>query len=754
VSDAAAESAGTNGPHDGERGSFLDGYLNRPLIRFAHLAVLVTFAFGQPLFDLLSKEPEFFASRGSKAIDIFVFALCVTVVPAAVLLGIERLAGLASKRAEQVLHFVFIGLLAAIFSLYVLVKYIATDAPTTILFALALALGAGGAYLYRLLARATEIRSLVAVLSAGAVAFFLINFLFISSVSKLTLPDDAEAKKTQVSSQAPVILLGMDEFPTTTLLNSKGRIDAKRYPNFARLAKDSTWFPRASGVHDRTTKAYPAILDGKQPDNKSLPTAADHPDSVFTVFGEDYDLSNVNESATRVCPPELCTGQKQEGLGDRITSLADDLKVVYGQVKLPKDLAAELPSISNTLGNFGGDGGGGGQGGGAPAGDAQAPGTGSGQEQVKQLEQGIIAKVRGSGRVADYQRWVQNIGGGKRPSLNFNHIFFPHVPWQYLPSGKQYMKGPEEVIAGQSERTITDQFLVDQTYQRHLLQTAFTDRLLGQLIDTLERKGIYDKALIVVLADHGATFTKGEDRRVVSNRNIADMAGVPFFVKAPDQKRGAVDDAYVKTIDVVPTIADVLNIELPYKTDGVSVFSDEVKQRDSVEMIQGEQATIGGGTGVVAKAGKREFEAKQAATVRRMIGLFGEGDPGKIFRFGPNKELIGRRASALPKASGGGAKADVFRSGDLRDVDLKSGFIPLEVGGRITGGGAPKKRDLAVAVNGRIAAVGESFPGPLNKDVENYAMFAPESAFRNGRNRVEVYEVTGSGALARLGGGP
>ena len=78
MSDAAAESADTNGPHDGERGSFLDGYLNRPLIRFAHLAVLVTFAFGQPLFDLLSKEPEFFASRGSKAIDIFVFALCVT----------------------------------------------------------------------------------------------------------------------------------------------------------------------------------------------------------------------------------------------------------------------------------------------------------------------------------------------------------------------------------------------------------------------------------------------------------------------------------------------------------------------------------------------------------------------------------------------------------------------------------------------------------------------------------------------------
>ena len=750
MSDAAAESAGTNGPHDGERGSFLDGYLNRPLIRFAHLAVLVTFAFGQPLFDLLSKEPEFFASRGSKAIDIFVFALCVTVIPAALLLGIERLAGLASRRAEQVLHVVFIGSLAAVFFLYVLVKYIATDAPTSLLFVLAIALGAGAAYLYRFLARASEIRTMVAVISAGAVAFFLVNFLFISEVSKLTLPENAEANKVEVKSKAPVIFLGMDEFPTTSLLNSKGQIDAKRYPNFARFAKDSTWFPHASGVHDRTTKAYPAILDGKKPSNDSLPTAADHPDSVFSVFGEDYDMSNVNESATRVCPQDLCKGQKQEGFADRMTSLADDLKVVYGQVTLPKELAADLPSISNTLGDFGGDGAG--DGGGTPAGDTQAPRGGGGKDDIKKLEQGIVAQVRGGGRAADYQRWVQSIGAGEKPSFNFNHIFFPHVPWQYLPSGKQYMKGPEEVIAGQSERTISDQFLVDQTFQRHLLQVAFTDRLLGQLIDTLKRKGLYDKALIVLVADHGATFTKGEDRRVVSDRNIADMAGVPFFVKAPDQKRGAVDDAYVKTIDVVPTIADLLDIELPYKVDGVSAFSEEVKQRDSVEMIQGEQATIGGGTGVVPKAGKPEFEAKQATTVRRMIGLFGEGDPGKIFRFGPNKELIGRKASSLPSAPSGGAKANVFRAGDLRDVKLDSGFIPLEVGGRVTGGGAPKKRNLALAVGGRIAAVGESFPGPLNKDVENYAMFAPESAFRDGRNRVEIYEVTGSGALARLGG--
>lgn len=735
---------------DGRR-SLLDTYLNRPLIRFLHLALLVTFAVGQPLFDLLEKGPEFFASRGSEAIDIFVFALCVTVIPAAILLAIELLAGLVSKRAEQVLHFVFIGLLAAVFALYVLVKYIATDAPTTILFALALALGGAAAYLYGYLARAVEIRSLVAVLCGGAVAFFLVNFLFISPVSKLTLPESAEAKKTTVRSKAPVIILGFDEFPVTSLLDSKGRVDAKRYPNFARFAADSTWFPNTTGVHDRTTKAYPAILDGKLPDNNSLPTAADHPNSLFTVFGKDYDMSNVTESATRVCPPEVCKSRKQEGFGERIRSLADDLKIVYGQVTLPKDLSAELPSITNTLGNFRGDGAG--AGGGAPAGDARAPGTGGGD--LKQFEQGIVARVRGSGRAADYQRWVQGIKGGPRPSFSFNHIFFPHVPWQYLPSGNRYMKGPEEVVAGLAERTLNDEFLIKQTYQRHLLQLGFTDRLLGQLIDTLKRKGIYDKSLIVLADDHGATFTKGEDRRVVNDRNIVDMANVPLFIKKPNQKRGAVNDALVKTIDIAPTIADILNFKLPYKVDGVSAFSRAAKQRDSVAMIQGEQATIGGGTGVIARASKQELKAKQAAALRRKLALFGEGSLSKVFRIGPNPELIGKRVAELSAVGPSAGKAEVFRDDDLRKVDLRSGFIPLEVGGRITGGGAPRKRDLALAVNGRIAAVGESFRGPLNNEVENFAMFAPEGAFRDGRNRVQIYQVTGSGValrLARLGG--
>ena len=52
----------------------------------------------------------------------------------------------------------------------------------------------------------------------------------------------------------PVVVVAFDEFPTDDLLRSDGAIDVRRFPNFARLASISTWFPNAFTVYDSTLK--------------------------------------------------------------------------------------------------------------------------------------------------------------------------------------------------------------------------------------------------------------------------------------------------------------------------------------------------------------------------------------------------------------------------------------------------------------------------------------------------------------------
>jgi hypothetical protein len=67
--------------------------------------------------------------------------------------------------------------------------------------------------------------------------------------------------------------------------------------------------------------------------------------------------------------------------------------------------------------------------------------------------------------------------------------------------------------------------------------------------------------------------------------------------------------------------------------------------------------------------------------------------------------------------------------------------------------GVPAGRDLAVAVNGRIAAVTKTFH--LATATETlFAVMVPESSFRAGHNRVELFELRRVGAkigLTRLG---
>ena len=65
------------------------------------------------------------------------------------------------------------------------------------------------------------------------------------------------------------------------------------------------------------------------------------------------------------------------------------------------------------------------------------------------------------------------------------------------------------------------------------------DHQIGLLLARLRRTGLFDQALLVVTADHGYAFEVGvKDRRLVTDRNVDEIAPVPMFVKAPGQTDG------------------------------------------------------------------------------------------------------------------------------------------------------------------------------------------------------------------------
>jgi hypothetical protein len=708
------------------------------LLSFLHLAVLAAFALAQPLFDLLSDNPEFFAARGSTATDIIVFGVLLVVLPPALLLAIELLIGLAGQAARGWAHVLLIGGLASV--VFVQALKDALGSSDLVLIAAALALGAGAALLY---SRAEPVRSFMTVLSPAPIVF-LVLFLFISPVSKLTLSDEASAKSIAGIEPIPVVMVVFDEFPGISLLDDRGRVDAVRYPGFAQLAKDGTWFPNAHSIYDSTSKAVPAIMDGDYPEKGVLPTSSEHPNSIFALLGKSHAM-NVSEEATTVCPRDLCEDDRlAEPFLDRLGSMSEDLGLVYAHVVAPPDIEAELPTVSENWGNFGGDAGGA-SGEAAVGDDALSP---------KDGKQAVLASLRAD-RNAKFDAWIAGIRKGRRPTLSFKHALLPHVPWKYLPSGQQYAPGGDP-IAQLSRQSYPDETQVEQLQMRHLLQLGFADLKIRQLIAHLKRIGIYDEALVVVTADHGVAFEQGLfDRRKAKSETLAAIAPVPLFMKLPGQRRGRVDDSIVETTDIVPTIADVLSIDLPEEADGRSAFSAEVRDRDEVKLIPRDFSSDW------IRVDGASFDRSKQALIDRKLALFGVGadGPDRIYRVGPNQQLLGQRAAPLTDGASS-AEVTLTDAGAYDDVEPKGAVIPSWVTGRVSGADTPSggtggdKLDLAIAVNGVVRAVSNTFR-LAGQDADLVAALVPPSAFRAGRNEIEVFEVEGTpGAprLARMGG--
>jgi hypothetical protein len=340
-------------------------------------------------------------------------------------------------------------------------------------------------------------------------------------------------------------------------------------------------------------------------------------------------------------------------------------------------------------------------------------------------------------------RFVRGIRPSRRPTFWMKHALVPHGPWVYLPSGHRSRPYGSELIQGmQTVPGFHDEYVTRHNEQRYLLQLGFVDRLLGRLVARLKNHGMYDDTLIVVTADHGYAWQVGvETRRSVSQSNVEELAPVPLFVKRPGQRRGRVDPAYARTLDVAPTIADALDVPLGYRADGRSAFSRAVRARRSVRLTTRDFAhrvTISG----------RDLRTRRAKVVRRRIGRLGSGGWESLFRsFGPNRDLIGTEPGSARAAPDRRATLLLRRS--FAGVRRSRGIVPTQVAGRIRDSAPGSVRDIAVAVNGRIVAVGRSFH-LRGEGFESYSVMVPEDALREGRNEVEVLEVTDGGAMVLL----
>ena len=340
---------------------------------------------------------------------------------------------------------------------------------------------------------------------------------------------------------------------------------------------------------------------------------------------------------------------------------------------------------------------------------------------------------------------LHSITPDRRPSLYVLHVLLPHVPWIYLPSGKRYTGNVRRIPGIDEEAGVwqDDDWLTLQAYQRYLLQLSYTDRALGRVLARLRATGVYDRALVIATPDHGLSFRAGEPRRNVTRANMPDIAFVPLFVKLPGQKRGRVVDGFARTSDILPTIADAVHARIPWHVDGRSLLHRALSRDGEVTLPDSHGAPI--------TAPLSTLLAERRLALDQQIATFGTGPIGRVYRIGPHRELLQKRVSGLSVQEDQAGRVELDGADSLESVDASSDVVPSYLTGKISGG-AGSGEELAVAVNGVVAATTRSYE---DQGDERFAALVPENSLHSGQNDVRVYAVRsdgGSVVLAELEG--
>jgi hypothetical protein len=648
---------------------------------------LFNLAVARPLFEILARYAEFFVFKRISRFELIAFTFAISILLPFILVLIRFLILKISPTVSRLFFWVLITIfiLALVLPGFNRQNLLASD---LMMASLVVVCGITSFGYFRF----HWMRSFFLFLAPAAL---IVPSLFIASpkIWQLMFAKPIEIPDISVRSQTPVIVVVFDEFPLLSLLDENHNIDALRYPNFARLSREWNWYRGASTVAERTTESLSAILTGTYPQGGRMPITIHYPKNLFTLFAKSYDL-NVFETVTWMDPGAIAFGKNETELWK---SLFSDLSLVYLHIILPRRYASNLQPINQSWGDF-----------------ASNADTGRSDRRLNSKNPDV-----------HLLKFLNSIQPAKRPGLHFIHAKAPHAPWFLLPSGKNYGSQTYEGMNLVFEKWFDDEAAVQRAYQRHLLQIGYVDQWIGKLINKLQKSGIYDRSVIVITADHGASFLSGKSVRTITKENADELVFVPLFIKAPGQKVGRTLDWNVETIDIFPTIADLAQVEVPWKVDGVTVATSPPPVRTRFVCSEGCK---------VRHQFNTDFKLKNEF-IQRKMRWFGKGErPENLMA--PCYTIIGNKTDKIEKAAGMKVR---FRNKELfSNVSMESDLIPIFVAGNIRAmHELPKQVKIAISVNGTYQAT--TLTSSLNAKTHNFDALIPEASLHEGKNDVQIY---------------
>jgi arylsulfatase A-like enzyme len=143
------------------------------------------------------------------------------------------------------------------------------------------------------------------------------------------------------------------------------------------------------------------------------------------------------------------------------------------------------------------------------------------------------------------------------------------------------------VIKGQRPITAAERAHLVSQYDGGI---AYMDAQLGVLFERLKQLHLYDNSLIIVTADHGEAMG---DRNLIGHgiSMYQDQVHVPLIVKYPLTTRHTAQDEPVSSVDILPTVLEVIGEKPPAELHGASLLHPEALKNRQI-LLEGYQDKV------------------------------------------------------------------------------------------------------------------------------------------------------------------
>jgi membrane-anchored protein YejM (alkaline phosphatase superfamily) len=190
--------------------------------------------------------------------------------------------------------------------------------------------------------------------------------------------------------------------------------------------------------------------------------------------------------------------------------------------------------------------------------------------------------------------------GQSEPAEGFDYRYVdPNYRGKYTGSKEEQEALREEGLANGHLHLQND----DVTFWRAIYDEKInrTDERFKRFLKGMEKLGLMDNTLFVLTSDHGTEFY--EHKRFDHGFSLyGELLNVPLIFKLPNQSAGKIIKEYVGTIDIMPTILDLLDVEVSKKVQ------QQMRGTSLVPAMQGEPVT----RDVFAETNYRLFTYKRA----------------------------------------------------------------------------------------------------------------------------------------------